>query len=81
MAEAFDEEFLDGGTVALKETDGVGRFSSVNDGALDAGLFADEEQWQAILGHETRSVGIDCRADRDRFALTGKRIFLKPEAE
>ena len=80
MAEAFDEEFLDGGTVALKETDGVGRFSSVNDGALDAGLVADEEQWQAVLSHETRSVGIDCCADRDRFALTRKRIFFKSEA-
>ena len=53
----------------------------MNHGALDAELVADEEQWQAVLGHEARAFGIDCSADRDRFALAGERIFFKPKAE
>ena len=58
VAEAFDEVFFDGGAVALKEAERVGSFSPVEDGALDVALVAYEEQWQAVLGDETRALGV-----------------------
>ena len=71
VAEAFDEVFLDGGAVALKEAQRVGGFSTVEDGALDVALVADEEQWQAVFGREARALGVGQGSNCDRLALAG----------
>jgi hypothetical protein len=71
VAEAFDEVFLHSGAVALKKAQRVGSFSTVEDGALDVALVADEEQWQAVLGREARALGVGQGSNRDRLALAG----------